>query len=207
MTMSSKKDAIVNMGGFIGFKDEDLFRQASPFNIIYEGFITYGGMSGRDMNALARGLIEGTDFEYLTSRIGQVAYLGSKMKEYGIPILEPTGGHAIFIDAKRFLPHVPEEEFPAQTLAVEIYIEGGIRSAEVGTLMADRDPVTRANRFTGNEFVRLAVPRRVYSDNHMDYVAAAVRNVIERKDSITRGFRIKNEAPILRHFTIELERL
>ena len=207
MMMSSKKDAIVNMGGFIGLKDEDLFRRASAYNIIYEGFITYGGMSGRDMNALARGLYEGTDFEFLTSRIGQVAYLGSKMKEYCIPILEPTGGHAVFIDAKKFLPHVPEEEFPAQSLAVELYIEGGIRSAEVGTLMADRDPVTRANRFSGKEFVRLAIPRRVYSDNHMDYVAAVVRNVFERRESMTRGLRIKSEAPILRHFTIELEKL
>ncbi|MCU0472354.1 MAG: tryptophanase [Bacteroidales bacterium] len=206
MTMSSKKDAIVNMGGFIGLKDEDLFRQASAYNIIYEGFITYGGMSGRDMNALAQGLFEGTDFEFLSSRIGQVAYLGSKMKKYGIPILEPTGGHAVFIDSKSFLPHVPEEEFPAQSLAVELFVEGGIRSSEIGTLMADRDPVTRANRFSGKEFVRLAIPRRVYSDNHMDYVAAVVKNVYDRRDSITRGFRIIKEAPLLRHFTIELER-
>jgi tryptophanase len=207
MTMSAKKDAIVNMGGFIGFRDEELFRKASAFNIIYEGFITYGGMSGRDMNALAQGLYEGTDFEYLSSRIGQVDYLGSKMKECGIPVLEPFGGHAIFIDSKIFLPQIPDEEFPAQALAVEIYIEGGIRSAEIGALMADRDPLTRENRFSGNELVRLAIPRRVYTDNHMDYVAAAVRNVHERKDSITRGFRIRREAHILRHFTVELERL
>ena len=207
MTMSSKKDAIVNMGGFIGLRDEELFRQASTYNIIYEGFITYGGMSGRDMNALAQGLYEGTDYNYLSSRIGQVGYLGSKLKEYGIPVLEPYGGHAIFIDSKSFLPHIPDEEFPAQVLAVEIYIEGGIRSAEIGTLMADRDPVTRENRFSGKELVRLAVPRRVYTNNHMDYVAAAIRNVYERKDSVKKGFRIKKEAPILRHFTIELERL
>jgi tryptophanase len=207
MTMSSKKDAIVNMGGFIGFRDEEIFRKASTFNIIYEGFITYGGMSGRDMNALAQGLYEGTEYEYLTSRIGQVANLGSKMKGYGIPVLEPFGGHAIFIDSKRFLFHIQDEEFPAQVLAVEIYLEGGIRSAEIGTLMADRDPVTRENRFSGKELVRLAIPRRVYTDNHMDYVAAAVKNVIDRKDSIKKGFRIKREAPILRHFTIELERM
>lgn len=207
MTMSSKKDAIVNMGGFIGFRDRELFRKASAFNIIYEGFITYGGMSGRDMNALAQGLYEGTDFEFLSSRIGQVAYLGSRMKEYGIPLLEPFGGHAIFIDAMRFLPHIPAEEFPAQVLAVEIYTEGGIRSSEIGTLMADRDPVTRKNRFNGKELVRFAIPRRVYTDNHMDYVAASVKNVQERKETVKRGFRIKNEAPILRHFTIELERL
>lgn len=207
MTMSSKKDAIVNMGGFIGLKDEDLFRQASAYNIIYEGFITYGGMSGRDMNSLAQGLYEGTEFEFLTSRIGQVANLGLKMKEYGIPVLEPTGGHAVFIDAKSFLPQVPEEEFPAQLLAVELYIEGGIRGTEIGTLMADRDPVTRANRFSGKELVRLAIPRRVYTDNHMDYVAAIVRNVYEKRESLKKGFCIKREAPILRHFTVELERL
>jgi tryptophanase len=147
MTMSSKKDAIVNMGGFIGFRDEELFREASTFNIIYEGFLTYGGMSGRDMNALAQGLYEGTELPYLESRINQVAYLGMKMKSYGIPILEPIGGHAIFIDAKKFLPGIPVEEFPAQRLAVELYIEGGIRGVEIGALMADRDPVTRKNRF------------------------------------------------------------
>jgi tryptophanase len=207
MTMSSKKDAIVNIGGFIGFRDEELYRQASTYNIIYEGFITYGGMSGRDMNALAQGLYEGTEEEYLEARIKQVTNLGRKIKEYGIQVLEPFGGHAIFIDAKTFLPQIPESEFPAQVLAVELYIEGGIRSAEIGTLMADRDPVTRENRFSGKEMVRLAVPRRVYSDNHMDYVAAIVRNVFERRDTIKKGLRIKKEAPILRHFTIELERL
>jgi tryptophanase len=207
MTMSAKKDAIVNMGGFTAYRDEELFRKASAYNIIYEGFITYGGMSGRDMNALAQGLYEGTEAEYLTSRIGQVAYLGNRIKEFGIPVLEPFGGHAIFIDAKRFLPCIPDEQFPGQVLAVELYIEGGIRSAEIGTLMADRDPVTRENRFSGIEMVRLALPRRVYTDNHMDYVAAAVRNVFERKDLITKGLRIRKEAPILRHFTIELERI
>lgn len=206
MTMSSKKDAIVNMGGFTAYRDEELFRRASTYNIIYEGFITYGGMSGRDMNALAQGLYEGTEEEYLRSRIGQVAYLGELIKGFDIPVLEPFGGHAIFIDSKSFLQQVPEEEFPAQVLAVELYIEGGIRSTEIGTLMADRDPVTRENRFSGKELVRLAVPRRVYSDNHMDYVAAVVKNVFDRRDFITRGFRIKREAPILRHFTVELER-
>ena len=205
MTMSSKKDAIVNMGGFIGFRDEELFRQASTYNIIYEGFITYGGMSGRDMNALAQGLYEGTEFSFLESRINQVAYLGSKMKESGVPILEPTGGHAIFIDAKKFLPEIPKEEFPAQTLANEIYIEGGIRGVEIGALMADRDPVTRENRFPDLEMVRLAIPRRVYTNNHMDYVATAVNNVFERRSNINRGVRIVWEAPIMRHFTIILE--
>jgi tryptophanase len=205
MTMSSKKDAIVNMGGFIGLRDEDLFRQASTYNIIYEGFITYGGMSGRDMNALAQGLYEGTEFAYLESRIRQVAYLGSKIKEYGIPVLEPFGGHAIYIDAIKFLPEIPREEFPAQTLSIELYIEGGIRCAEIGALMADRDPITRENRFPDRELVRLAIPRRVYSDNHMDYIAAVVRNVFERRENIKSGVSIKREAPIMRHFTVELE--
>ena len=207
MTMSSKKDAIVNMGGFIGFRDEELFRQASTYNIIYEGFITYGGMSGRDMNALAQGLYEGTEFSYLESRINQAAYLGTKMKEYWIPVLEPFGGHAIFIDAKKFLPDIPKEEFPAQALALEIYTEGGVRGVEIGALMADRDPVTRQNRYPDLETVRLALPRRVYTNNHMDYVAAVVRNVFERKDQIKRGVKINWEAYIMRHFTVKLERL
>jgi tryptophanase len=207
MTMSSKKDAIVNMGGFIGFRDEDLFRKASTFNIIYEGFITYGGMSGRDMSALARGLYEGTEFNYLESRIRQVALLGSKMKQYGVPVLEPFGGHAIFIDAKKFLPILPKEEFPAQTLALELYIEGGVRGVEIGALMADRDPVTRMNRFPKLELVRLAVPRRVYTDNHMEYVAAVACNVFQRRNEIKNGVKITWEAPIMRHFTVKLERI
>jgi tryptophanase len=207
MTMSSKKDAIVNMGGFIGFRDEELFRKACTYNIIYEGFITYGGMSGRDMNALAQGLYEGTEFSYLESRIAQVSHLGTKMKQYGIPVLEPFGGHAIFIDAKKFLPDIPKEEFPAQTLALELYIEGGVRGVEIGALMADRDPVTRENRYPVLEMVRLAIPRRVYTNNHMDYVAAVVKNVFDRREKIKRGVRIKREAPIMRHFTVELERL
>ena len=205
--MSSKKDAIVNMGGFIGFRDEELYRKASTYNILYEGFITYGGMSRRDMNALAQGLYEGTDFSYLESRISQVAYLGTRIKEFGIPVLEPFGGHAIFIDALKFLPQIPREEFPAQTLALELYIESGVRSIEIGALMADRDPVTRENRYPILEMVRIAIPRRVYTNNHMEYVAASFKNVFERRNSISRGVKILREAPIMRHFTIELERL
>jgi tryptophanase len=195
------------MGGFIGFREEELFRQASTFNIIYEGFLTYGGMSGRDMNALAQGLYEGTELSYLESRIKQVAGLGKKMKDYGIPVLEPFGGHAIFIDAKKFLPIIPKEEFPAQTLAIELYTEGGVRGVEIGALMADRDPITRENRYPALETVRLALPRRVYTDNHMDYVADVVKNVFDRKELVKRGFKITREAPIMRHFTINLERL
>jgi len=207
MTMSSKKDAIVNMGGFIGMKDREMFRKASTFNIMFEGYITYGGMSGRDMNALAQGLYEGTEFDYLEARIGQVARLGEQIHLAGIPVQLPIGGHAVFIDAGKFFPHIPASEFPAQRLAVEIYLEGGIRGTEIGTLLADRDPVTRENRDPGLELVRLAIPRRVYTDNHMDYVAAAVKNVWARRDSVRRGLAIKWEAPIMRHFTVELDLL
>ncbi|MBN2862549.1 MAG: tryptophanase [Bacteroidales bacterium] len=207
MTMSSKKDAIVNIGGFSAFRDEEMFRKAAVYNIIYEGFLTYGGMAGRDMGALAQGLYDGTEEEYLRARTGQVEYLGTKLKDYGIPVLQPFGGHAVFIDSLNFLHRVPVEEFPAQTLAVELYIEGGIRSAEIGTLMTDRDPLTNNNRSIGKELVRLAIPRRVYSNNHMDYVAATVKNVFNNRDSIKKGLRIVREAPLLRHFTVELERM
>ena len=207
MTMSSKKDAIVNMGGFIGFRSEELFRQASVYNILFEGYITYGGMSGRDMNALAQGLYEGTEFDYLDTRIGQVAFLGNKLQEYGVPVQQPFGGHAIFVDARRFLPKVPREQFQAQTLAVELYLEGGVRGVEIGTLLADRDPATRENRYPALELMRLTIPRRVYTNNHMEYVAACLKNIYERRDQITSGLHIVHEAPILRHFTVELEKV
>jgi len=207
MTMSAKKDAIVNMGGFIGFKDEDLFRQASVFGIVFEGFITYGGMSGRDMNALAQGLDEGTEFDTLDTRIKQTALLGERLKSFGVPMQEPFGGHAIFVDVKRFLPHLPKEEFPAQTLAIELYIEAGVRAVEIGAIMADRDPVTRENRYPELELIRMAIPRRTYTNNHMEYVAVALGNVYARRNAIKRGVKIVKEAPIMRHFTVELERL
>ncbi len=205
MTMSSKKDAIVNMGGFIAMRNGELFQQASVYNIMFEGFVTYGGMSGRDMNALAQGLYEGTEFDYLETRIRQVEYLGQKLQSYGIPIVQPCGGHAIFVDALSFLPYIRREEFPAQTLAIELYLESGVRGVELGALMADRDPVTRKNRFPALELVRLAIPRRVYTNNHMDYIAAALARVYDRRLSINRGVQIVKEAPILRHFTIKLE--
>jgi len=207
MTMSSKKDAIVNMGGFIALNSKELFDIASMYNILFEGFISYGGMSGRDMNALAQGLYEGTDFDYLDARIKQVEYLGKKLKDSNIPVQNPFGGHAIFVNAREFLPHLPKEEYVAQTLAIELYIEGGIRGVEIGTLLADRDPVTRVNRYPDLELLRLTIPRRVYSRNHMDYIAAALSNVYQRRNEIKRGFKIVKEAPILRHFTVELERL
>jgi len=207
MTMSSKKDAIVNMGGFIGFRERKMYEEASTFNIIYEGFVTYGGMSGRDMNALTQGLIEGTEFDYLETRIKQVEYLGEKMKSYGIPMMEPFGGHAIFIDAKKFFPNIPKEEYIAQKLVTEIYLEGGVRAVEIGTLLADRDPDTRENRYPELELVRLAIPRRVYTNSHMDYIATTVSNVYERRDKTNRGLKILREAPIMRHFTVELEKI
>ncbi len=207
MTMSSKKDAIVNMGGFIAMRNEKLYNQATVYNILFEGFITYGGMSGRDMNALAQGLKESTEFDFLENRVGQVAYLGRKLKEYGIPVQEPFGGHAIFVDAIKFFPHIPREEFPAQTLAIELYIEAGVRAVEIGTIMADRDPETHENRYPDLELVRLAIPRRTYTDNHIEYVAAALKNVFDRRPEVKRGVKILTEAPVLRHFTVTLERL
>ncbi len=207
MTMSSKKDAIVNMGGFIGFKHKEVYDKASVFNILFEGFITYGGMSGRDMNALAQGLYDGTEFDYLETRIKQVAFLGGLLKDAGVPVQYPFGGHAIFVDAKRFLPNIPKEEFIAQTLAVELYLEGGVRGVEIGSIMADRDPETRLNRYPDLELMRLAIPRRTYTNDHMRYIAAAIINVFERRDKIIKGLRIVKEAPILRHFTVELEKI
>ncbi len=206
MTMSSKKDAIVNMGGFVAFRDEDLWRRCQMFCIMNEGYLTYGGMSGRDMNALAVGLDEGTEFDYLETRIGQVEYLGRKLDEYGIPYQRPAGGHAIFVDARKVLPNVPKEEFAAQTLAVELYLEAGIRGVEIGAILADRDPITRENRYPELELLRLAIPRRVYTNNHMDVIAAALKNVYDRREQITRGFVITREQPIMRHFTVELDR-
>lgn len=206
MTMSSKKDAIVNMGGFVAFRDEALWRRCQMFCIMNEGYITYGGMSGRDMNALAVGLDEGTEFDYLETRIGQIEYLGRKLDEYGIPYQRPAGGHAIFVDARRVLPNVPKEEFAAQTLAVELYLEAGIRGVEIGAILADRDPITRENRYPELELLRLAIPRRVYTNNHMDVIAAALKNVYDRREQITRGFVITREQPIMRHFTVELDR-
>ncbi|MEA3495326.1 MAG: tryptophanase [Bacteroidota bacterium] len=207
MTMSSKKDAIVNMGGFIGLNSEKLFKEATVFNIMFEGYITYGGMSGRDMNALAQGLREGIEFEYLESRINQIAYLGEKLKERGVISQEPFGGHAVFVDVKKFLPHIPQSQYPAQLLGVELYIEGGVRAVEIGTLLADRDPVTRKDRFPELEFLRLAIPRRVYTYKHIDYVVACLSNIYERRNEYKNGFKIKYEAPIMRHFTVELERI
>jgi tryptophanase len=205
MTMSAKKDAIVNMGGFIATNLKDWYDKAKVLGIVYEGYLTYGGMNGRDMNALAAGLEENTEFETLETRIRQIEYLAQKLDEYGIPYQRPAGGHAIFVDAPKVLTHVPKEEFPAQTLTVELYLEAGIRGCEIGYLLADRDPVTRENRFGGLDLLRLAIPRRVYTNNHIDVVAAALKNVFDRRQSITHGVKILWEAEMMRHFTVELE--
>lgn len=205
MTMSAKKDGLVNMGGFIATRWEDVYEGAKRFCIPFEGYLTYGGMNGRDMAALAVGLDENTEFDMLRTRIHQVEFLASLLDEYGIPYQRPAGGHAIFVDALKVLTHVPKEEFPAQTLTVELYREAGIRGCEIGYILADRDPVTRQNRFGGNDFVRLAIPRRTYTDNHMRVIAAALKNVYDRRESITHGVRITWEAELMRHFTVQLE--
>ena len=207
MTMSSKKDAIVNIGGFIALRDPELFRQASVFNIMFEGFLTYGGLAGRDLNAIAQGLYEGTEFDYLKSRVGQVAILGQKMTDFGVPVQMPYGGHAIFVDASKVLSHLPKEHFRAQTLGVELYLEAGVRGVEIGAIMADRDPVTRENRYPELELLRLAVPRRTYTNDHMNYVAVAMGNVYERRQQIKTGYAIEEESPILRHFTVKLRKI
>ncbi len=205
MTMSAKKDAIVNMGGFIATRHADWAVDAQRFSIPFEGYLTYGGMNGRDMEALAVGLDENTEFDNLHTRIHQVEYLAKLLDEYGIPYQRPAGGHAIFVDASKILTEVPKEEFPAQTLTVELYLEAGIRGCEIGYILADRDPVTRENRFGGLDLLRLAIPRRTYTDNHMAVVAAALKNVFDRRHEITRGVRITWEAPLMRHFTVQLE--
>ena len=207
MTMSSKKDGLVNMGGFIATRHEDWYEGAKRFCIPFEGFLTYGGMNGRDMAALAVGLDENTELETIETRIRQVQYLAAKLDEYGIPYQRPVGGHAIFVDADRVLDQIPKEEFPAQTLAIELYIEAGVRGCEIGYILADRDPVTRENRFGGLDLLRLCIARRVYTNNHMDVIAAALKNVYDRRHEITRGVRIVWETELMRHFTVKLERL
>lgn len=206
-TMSCKKDANVNMGGFIATRKEDWYEGAKSFCIPYEGYLTYGGLNGRDLNAIAVGLDENTEFDMLETRIHQVQYLAKKLDEYGIPYQRPVGGHGVFIDADKVLTHVPKEEFPAQTLTCELYLEAGIRGCEIGYMLADRDPVTHENRFGGLDLLRLAIPRRVYTDNHMDVIAAALKNVYDRREQVTRGVAIEWEAPLMRHFTVKLRRL
>ncbi|MDI3504215.1 MAG: tyrosine phenol-lyase [Candidatus Cloacimonadota bacterium] len=206
MTMSAKKDAIINIGGFIALRDRELYRACSTFNIMFEGYLTYGGMSGRDMAALAAGLREGTEFEYLQARIAQVKYLGDEISKLGIQIVKPAGGHAIYVDALSFFPQIEQKQYPAQVLGVALYVEAGVRGVEIGTVMADRDPKTREERLPKMELLRLAIPRRVYTNNHMDVVAWGLKQIWEKRESY-KGLKIKYEAPIMRHFTATFEQL
>lgn len=204
MTMSAKKDGLVNMGGFIATRHQDWYEGAKGYCIQFEGFLTYGGMNGRDMDALAVGLEENTELATIETRIKQVQYLAARLDEFGIPYQRPVGGHALFIDAGMILTNVPKEEFPAQTLAIELYEEAGIRGCEIGYILADRDPVTRENRFNGLDLLRLCIARRTYTNNHMDVIAVALKNVFDRRNEIKHGYKITWEAPLLRHFTVKL---
>ncbi len=201
-TMSSKKDALVNIGGFLAFKDNEAwYEEAVQRQICYEGFRTYGGLAGRDLEALARGLYEGIEEDYLEERIGQVRYLGHSLLDAGVPIVTPVGGHGVFVDAKNFLSHLPQKYLPGQAVAVELYRESGIRSIELGTVAFGRtDPETGEAVYPEQELIRLAVPRRAYTDRHMDQVTRAFARIAERKTEI-KGMEITYQPEILRHFT------
>lgn len=204
-TMSAKKDAIVNMGGLIGAKvQSELVNRMKSRVIPYEGYLTYGGLSGRDLEAMAVGLYEGLDENYLTYRIGQMEYLGSRLEAYGIPFQNPVGGHAVFIDAGRLLVHLPWYQYPGHALAMELYLEAGIRSCDIGSFLMDRDPFTGEEQQATAEFTRLAIPRRVYTQAHLDVVAEALKSVQERAEQVP-GYRITWEPEVLRHFTSQLE--
>ncbi len=205
MTMSSKKDAIVNMGGLIGIKDdEELYDNIKARTISFEGFVSYGGLAGRDLEALAVGLYEGIDYDYLRYRIGQMEYIANRLDEAGIAYQSPVGGHAIFIDAKKLLPHIPYHQFPAQALAIELYKEAGIRSCDIGSYMLDNDPVTGKQRQSELELTRLAVPRRVYTQAHLDVIVDALISIKERASEIN-GYEITWQPKVLRHFTSKLK--
>jgi tyrosine phenol-lyase len=200
-TMSAKKDGLANTGGFIGTNDDALAERMRNLLILTEGFPTYGGLAGRDLEAIAQGLYEALDEDYLTYRIRSTAYLGEKIAEAGVPIVQPPGGHAIYIDAHALLPHIPALEYPGQALACELYLAGGIRSCEIGSVMLGRrDPVTGAEEPAAMELVRLALPRRVYTQSHVDYVVEVVLDVFGRRADL-RGLRIVSQPPMLRHFT------
>ena len=203
-TMSAKKDGLVNIGGFIATNDDNLATRLSNMLILIEGFTTYGGLAGRDLEAIAIGLEEVLDERYLEHRVGQVRRFGEKLRAAGVPIVLPVGGHGVYLDARRFLPHIPQPEFPAQALTCELYLEGGIRGVEIGGLMMGKlDESTGAWTWPELELVRLAVPRRVYTDAHLDHVVDTCATLLGRREKI-RGLKIVSRAPVLPHFTARL---
>ncbi|MBE6012957.1 MAG: tyrosine phenol-lyase [Lachnospiraceae bacterium] len=205
-TMSGKKDCLTNIGGFLCMNDDDLFLEAKELVVVYEGMPSYGGMAGRDMEAMAIGLKESIQEEYIEHRIKQVRYLGDRLLEAGVPIVEPIGGHAVFLDARRFCPHLTQEELPAQALAARIYLESGVRTMERGIVSAGRDKNTGKNHAPKLELVRLTIPRRVYTYAHMDIVAESIIDLYKNKESI-RGLRFIYEPKMLRFFTARFEEI
>jgi len=204
--MSAKKDNLVNIGGWLAVNDEEVFDLARNMVVIYEGLHTYGGMAGRDMEALAIGIAESVDDEHVRSRVDQVRYLGRLLIEWGVPIMCPVGGHAIFLDAKRMYPHIPQDQFPAQLLAGELYLDSGVRSMERGIVSAGRDPESGDHRHPALELTRLAIPRRVYTQSHMDVVAESVKAVFDNREN-TRGLKMVYEPQYLRFFQARFERI
>jgi tyrosine phenol-lyase len=203
--MSAKKDHLVNIGGWLAVNHEDVFDLARNMVVIYEGLHTYGGMAGRDMEALAIGITESVNDAHVRSRVDQVRYLGRLLLDWRVPIMEPVGGHAIFLDAKRMYPHIPQDQFPAQTLAGELYLDSGVRSMERGVVSAGRDPETGEHRYPALELTRLAIPRRVYTQAHMDVVAESVKAIYDTREQ-TRGLKMAYEPKYLRFFQARFER-
>jgi tyrosine phenol-lyase len=205
-TMSAKKDALVNIGGWLATNDAKLFQEARNMVVVYEGLHTYGGLAGRDLEAIARGVVESVDDDHIRARVGQVEYLGQHLIDWGIPIVRPVGGHAVFLDARAIYEHIPQDQFPAQALAADLYIDSGVRSMERGIVSAGRDPKTGRHRYPKLEMVRLTIPRRVYTQAHMDVVAESVLEVYENREQ-ARGLKFVYEPKYLRFFQAQFERM